>query len=196
MIGRVGILQNAGGLDREGRAISRCIRQARRRDRHFAGETLRFFMRGDMTAKANTPVTEKRQERNPLEPDWYLQSLVSMVNGNNGEFPVTLYMRGVVISGHLVSGHKYFAGLRAQLTEFFGNSESPKTADIITYLTEPGEGFLDESNRYKDFPQYIHMRAAKIVTPGQKPLPSEGVWWRGRLADVDGFNFGLMVVNE
>jgi hypothetical protein len=80
-----------------------------------------------MTENTESQVFETMMERNPMQPDWYwyLQSLVSIVNGNNGEFPVTLYVKGLVISGNLISGHRYFAGLRAQLTQFFGG-ESEK----------------------------------------------------------------------
>jgi hypothetical protein len=148
-------------------------------------------MEGDMTANTKNQVLETMMERDPMQPDWYLQSLVSIVNGNNGEFPVTLYVKGLMISGNLVSGHKYFAGLRAQLTQFFGG-ESEKIRETVAYLTEPGESFLDETNEFKDFPQYVHLRGAMTLTPGQKAIPSgEGGWWRGRLANVDGFHFGL-----
>src|SRR5690554_2927731 len=40
--------------------------------------------------------------------DWYLQNLVSVVNGSNISFGITLFVEGVVISGTLVSGKKYF----------------------------------------------------------------------------------------
>jgi hypothetical protein len=149
----------------------------------------------DMTAPAKHQIAGTDQP-DPSLPDWYLQSLVSTVNGRNGEFPITLYVRGLVLSGHMVSGHKYFAGLRGQLTEFFGG-DSEDVKETVAFLTEPGDSFLDESNQFQEFPQYIHLRAAKIFTPGQKPIPSgEGAWWRGRLADVDGFHFGLLVVNR
>lgn len=147
-----------------------------------------------MAGKMKEKPVEKTMEPDPNQVDWYLQSLVSIVNGNNGEFPITLYVNGLVISGHLVSGHIYFAGLRAQLTEFFGG-DSPNISETVAFLTEPGDSYLDETNEFQDFPQYIHLRGAKIFTPGQKPIPSGGAWWRGRLTDINGFHFGLLVVS-
>ncbi|OLI80589.1 gas vesicle protein, partial [Xanthomonas oryzae pv. oryzae] len=40
--------------------------------------------------------------------DWYLQKLVGIANTSNVQFGVTLFLEGIVISGQLVSGKRYF----------------------------------------------------------------------------------------
>lgn len=129
-------------------------------------------------------------------PDWYLQALVETVNGKDIEFPITLFVGGLIVSGQLVSGHKYFEGLGAQVTQFLGGP-SDDVIETVKYFTSPGEIYtkLKEATEIPP-PQYIHLRGAKIFTPGQQPIPTEGAWWRGRLVSVDGFHFGSLAVTE
>ncbi|MFT4171086.1 MAG: gas vesicle accessory protein GvpU [Rhodocyclaceae bacterium] len=130
----------------------------------------------------------------PAHHDWYLQALVKIVNGREFGFPITLYVGGLVVSGELISGHKYFEGLGDQLTEFFGGP-SDETAQAVRSFTFPA-GIYTEPQEGEEVPppQYVHLRGARIFTPAQDPIPTEGVWWRGRLACVDAFHFGTLAV--
>jgi len=149
-----------------------------------------------MTDKNQEQATAVLPEPNPALPDWYLQALVETVNGKDIEFPITLFVGGLIVSGQLTSGHKYFEGLGTQLTQFFGGP-SDDTTEIIRYFTFPGDAYTrNEKGAKIPPPQYIHLREAKIFTPGQRPILAEGAWWRGRLACVDGFHFGLLSVAE
>lgn len=133
---------------------------------------------------------------NPALPDLYLQALVNIVNGKDIEFPITLFVGGLIVSGQLTSGHKYFEGLGEQLTQFFGGP-SDDTAEVVKLFTAPGDIYTQtEDTTEIPPPQYIHLREGKIFTPGQQPIPVEGVWWRGRLASVDGFHFGSLALTE
>jgi hypothetical protein len=52
--------------------------------------------------------------------DWFLQLLVKIVNGKDDmAFPITLNVSGIIISGELVSGHRYFEGFAKDFKEGF-----------------------------------------------------------------------------
>lgn len=132
----------------------------------------------------------------PAMPDWYLQALVNIVNGKDIEFPVTLFVGGLIVSGQLVSGHRYFEeGLCEQFSKFFGKDQVGSD-EAIKNLTSPGDIYRQPKDDNQPGPQYIHLRCARVFAPGQQPIPSEGSWWRGRLASVDGFHFGSLGVNQ
>jgi hypothetical protein len=149
-----------------------------------------------MTEEMQDPSAQRQPESNFNPPDWYLEALVEEINGKEIAFPITLFVKGLVISGELVSGHRYFDGLASQLTEFFGG-ESEQAREVVSYLTSPRGIYLENTSEAETLPpRYIHIRGARIFAPGQQPIPSEGAWWRGRLASVDGFHFGLLTVNK
>ena len=124
-------------------------------------------------------------------PDWYLRVLVNAVNGSEMALPVTLFVGGLVVSGKLVSGHRYFAGLREQLTQFFGG-KGVADEETLDSFTSEGQNYKAEKNADDPLPFYIHLEAAKEFAPGQQPIPTDGTWWRGRLASVDAFHFGQL----
>lgn len=47
--------------------------------------------------------------------DWFLQLLVDAVNGTTSEIGLTLQVSGLLVSGTLVSGDKYFEGFAEAL---------------------------------------------------------------------------------
>lgn len=148
----------------------------------------------DQIVDSESDIQSQPESFNPAQADWYLQRLISMVNGTEIEFPITLYVDGTIVTGYLVSGHKYFDGLGMQLSGFFGDVEDAERA--IAGLIEPREIYLADKDSITRPPDFVHIREARVVTPGQSPIPSEGVWWRGRVASVSGFNFGSMVFSK
>lgn len=131
-----------------------------------------------------------------METDWYLQTLVELVNRTDGEFPITLYVGGVVVSGYLTGGLKYFSGLQKQLKEFFGNGDNIEetTALMVAHAKEVYS--LENTTDQPPLAQYIHLRSARVFAPGQVPMPREGCWWRGKLASVSGFSFGALGMQQ
>lgn len=150
-----------------------------------------------MTDENQEQTTSASADMNPALPDWHLQELVSFVNGGDLEFPITLFVGGLVVSGQLTSGHKYFEGLGEQLTQFMGGP-SENTDKAVKYFTSARDIYtqMNEEGVEISPPQYIHLREARIFTPGQQPIPTEGTWWRGRLACVDGFHFGSLTLSK
>lgn len=155
----------------------------------------------------NTPPDLPRVER----VDWFLQVFVELANEEPFEMPVTLASGGLVVSGQLVSGRRYFEGF----AEEFAAAISDATEDVKTYWRDfladfgtsvyggRGEDLSDaadesESNGEDDDvsdPHYIHLRDARFFHQGTGHAPLvAGVWWRARIEAVDGFFLGRLGV--
>ena len=52
-----------------------------------------------MSENPADPVVKKEIPPNPALPDWYLQNLVEIVNGKEFEFPITLFVGGLMVTG-------------------------------------------------------------------------------------------------
>lgn len=133
---------------------------------------------------ALTPVT--------AETDWFLQNLVSFANDWGLEMGVTLQVSGMLVSGTLISGVKYFEEFAAQFSGGIKNSSelSEQFHQLISSYKEVYDVETTEMNNRLP-PNYIHLRNAKFYQPGQKPFPTDhGVLWRGRVSEVGGFNLG------
>lgn len=127
------------------------------------------------------------------ETDWFLQALVRLANNAELEIGITLQVSGMLVSGTLISGKKYFEESGNQFSESFKDN-----ADI-------SDAFQRLFSAYKDFynvppeqdsnlppPNYIHLRNAKFYQPGQHggfPI-KQGILWRGRIAEVGGLILG------
>lgn len=138
----------------------------------------------------------------PLEPlpaspeDWFLQFFVKMVNGSSTEIPVTLLIGGAILSGSLVSGHRYFDEIGAGFVEAL-------TDKVPTDAIETFDGFMkknsevyttEEGRETAGEPTFIHLREARYFHQSGAPIPSnQGIWWRGRISEIDGWSFGGLI---
>jgi hypothetical protein len=67
-----------------------------------------------------------------------------------------------------------------------------KTLEILDRLHKqepiPNHGSSDE------LPEFIHLSDVHFFVPGQPPIPTcgDGVFWRGRISEVAGFQFGIL----
>jgi len=129
----------------------------------------------------------------PSRQDWFLQSIVSMVNGTDLEIGIILAVNGILISGNLVSGHWYFEGVNSDLVRAF------RDRDKVTHI-EPlyrRYGYIYPTPVFEEDsqlpPTYIHLKNARFFHGTGTPLSHEsGVWWRGRICEVDGFTLGSL----
>ncbi|MGC0151184.1 gas vesicle accessory protein GvpU [Chromobacterium vaccinii] len=137
-------------------------------------------------AQKETPPLSERQT------DWYLQTLVRLVNANPIEFGITLFVDGLIVSGFLISGSKYFEGLAEQIAKASGQ----ELADAFTASPKEVYSASNDEEGQPDLPGFIHLREARVFLPGQKPIPADGTLWRGKLVSISGFNFGAFEYGE
>jgi hypothetical protein len=125
--------------------------------------------------------------------DWFLQSLIDLVNGREIEIGLTLHAGGFLVSGLLVSGHQYFEGFGAEFARTFDDADLTqnihdayaKYGGIYTAAKPAGEVFTQAS--------YIHLKNARFFSTSGAPIPANmAVWWRGRVAEVSGFFLGML----
>ena len=123
-----------------------------------------------------------------------------MVNGAELSLPITLNVSGVLISGHMVSGHKYFEGFANDLKNGMYNIKEENAEKFISPFRKLGDIYStdkreheDEPDQPRSLPKFIHLKDARIFHPNSQPIPANrGVWWRGRLEAIDGFILGIL----
>ncbi|QCR23769.1 hypothetical protein [Pontibacter sp. SGAir0037] len=122
------------------------------------------------------------------EKDWFLQSLVRTVTGTDHRIGMTFLTGGLLVSGYVVSGHKYFEAI----AKLYSSKE-----EVQQSIANLAEGYLpNESGEIlamQDLPAFIHLQDAKYYNTFGQPIPGkEGVWWRGTLLNINGYNFGVL----
>ncbi len=136
----------------------------------------------------------------PAQPDkdidWFLRLLVQTVNGTETFYTITLNVGGLLVSGELIGGHKYFEGISEELKKAGLDIEG------VGLIKSLGDRYIKEREQEQDSesktfmpPVCIHLRNARIFHPAGTPIPtSSSIWWRGRLNAVDGFSLGALSV--
>ena len=128
--------------------------------------------------------------------DWFLQSLVSIVNNESASIPITLSVGGLLISGEMIGGKTYFNEFARQFKDSFKDLNSKTAATIEESFKRLGEVYdliPQKAQEHASLPEprLIHLRNAQTYHAGGSPIPAEeGALWRGRLEAVDGFSLG------
>lgn len=143
-----------------------------------------------MTGKSKI---QPRDSESSTTQDWFLQSLVNMANYDGVELGLTLSVGGLLISGTLIGGKKYFEEFGADFVSPISDKEQAESIKssfskygIIYRTPESDEEALLP-------PVYIHLKDAKFFHNSGKPIPSNrSVLWRGRITAVDGFSLGSL----
>jgi hypothetical protein len=144
----------------------------------------------DMDTQPQEPTQDELQLGQ--KSDWFLASLVNIANSGPIEFGITLQIGGLLVSGNLVNGARYFEGFAS---EFAGGFPDAEIAENIRKAIE-SHGVVykpnDEDSK-RSQPTFIHLREARFFNTAGKPVPvNKGVWWRGRLSEVSGFVLGSL----
>jgi hypothetical protein len=126
--------------------------------------------------------------------DWFLQLLVHIINGKENETGITLNVGGMLVTGKMVSGDKYFEGFARDFTSLMKDEESIK--QVTDAFHQIGDVYTQNATKEnKPLPQYIHLKDTHFFNTSGKPIPSNrGVWWRGRLSEVSGFTLGILAI--
>src|SRR5260221_3740907 len=129
---------------------------------------------------------DERPVFDAADGDWFLQKLVTIFNSVPGAgMGITLNVGGMLISGQLASGKEYFEGIGAVIAgaENAQNDTGAAIANLFKSAVVVYERQAPD-DQAREPPNYIHLKDAKFISPGQIGTPSVGVWWRGRLCEV------------
>jgi hypothetical protein len=123
--------------------------------------------------------------------DWFLQSLVETINGSEAELGITVQVGGLLVSGQLISGHRWFEAFAEQIASGVADAEGRE--DVRAAYASYADVYRGEHSDLDEtpLPQYIHLRDARYFGSDGAAVPSsQGVLWRGRIACVAGFHLG------
>ena len=147
--------------------------------------------------------------------DWFLEEVLDMAAA--GLVPaVTLLVGGTLVAGIPVSEMEYFTGVGASLRDELAAHERTETAEGLSEMYRAyGQAAEDDRKRRRDraralaarlreeLPEgealsqetpaevarsYVLLKDATIHGPGGERFQAS--FWRGRLAEVDGWSFG------
>ena len=125
--------------------------------------------------------------------DWFLQLLVNLANKNSFELNITLTVGGTLISGTLAGVRQYFNDLGAYFASPFESTMNTEEVEK-TFKTIGDQCTCVTPSEQTDTPSYIHLKNARFFdTSGRLLSGTTGVWWRGRLSEVQGFSPGLLI---
>jgi len=118
-----------------------------------------------------------------IEPDsdWLLKQLTQYINRTLlSEIPITIFVKGIVISGTLIPDVEYIdsvsyecVGVSEELVDIFWSSRDDSIRD-----------------------DYIHLKNATFNSDVTPMTINSKVYWRGRLSSIDGFVVGKLVIRE
>ena len=122
-------------------------------------------------------------------PDHILRVLVSVCNRGSLSFGITVAQGGLLISGSAVSVARFMHDMAAEL-EAKGGVDAAVLSDPLRYLALLAETPTDhtDDDSHDDLPLFLHLEDARIRSGSA--VVADGVRWRGRLADVDGWFLG------
>lgn len=115
---------------------------------------------------------------------------------NDGvETGVTLMVGGLLITGFLVSGRRYFNEYLVSSISMTPDPDGSGAAAMKLFYESFGAVYSEErladENRLP--PSFVHLWKATIMHPSGSSIPTEGtMWWRGRISEVQGFIMGTM----
>jgi hypothetical protein len=124
--------------------------------------------------------------------DWFLQSTIENIVSLGVDIGVTLSVNGVIVSGMLINGKKYFELLGDAMIDAAKQPE-----DLTNVLGKAWKGHMALYEKPEGAPEgwkipsagYAHLMNAKFLSPGQIAMPDgAGMFWRCKLSSVDGFS--------
>jgi hypothetical protein len=128
--------------------------------------------------------------------DGILQLLVAATDRSGAEIPITLNVKGTIVTGILISEKAFFVELNQRLTSKQLNFGSPNSV-LEKLFGEFAESIAKNNNREKaenvpfGQPLFIHLKNANFLLSSNDLIPvNDSLLWRGRLDMIDGFTFG------
>ena len=127
--------------------------------------------------------------------DGLLEMFVNLANNASLEIGITLQVGGIIVSGILISGKKYFQGLACELR---ANASINLAAEAIqNAMNDMSTAYVLSDNSEMLEPKFIHLREARILLSSPSNFSSDirVAYWRGKLDCVEGFVLGELNFN-
>lgn len=136
-----------------------------------------------------------------VDPDSVLVALQLHLNTlpPGAEIGVTLNLPGTCVSGSMVSAETWAQAV-ASLAD--SGPEAGTPSEVGRYLSQLAIPWSESRARWEqapdgdvgpfELPLFIHLVGAKFLSGGAL-VPADGVPWRGRLSQVAGWSYGVIV---
>ena len=136
----------------------------------------------------------KETEGASLSVDPMLKTFVRLAEEQNLSLGVTLTIHGLLISGNIISYQRYIEGIAQGFESATGNQEIGQI--LAESYRNVSQEYLkirkEEGLEELPYLQYIHLFDARFRFGNSVVPPETGVYWRGRLDEVDGFFLGII----
>ena len=149
------------------------------------------------TNESPTPSAEPEPPDPDPRADWFLAELVRRANEAGLCIGVTLNVGGILVSGTLVGGHRYFEGFAEDVAAASPDAETAGRARA--FFRSPAAMYRSDARGAREVaadPEplaYVHLEDARFFGGAASPIPrGKGVYWRGKLSAVDGFALGVL----
>jgi|GEM_PF-696268 len=129
-----------------------------------------------------------------VQKDPMLQALAEVAERSPLELGVTLNIKGLIITGFIISQSNYFESLISGLKSTDQDSEIKDS--LLEFLSGLKEKLTAKPKQQSshEHPKFIHLRNVKIYPSEGRGMPTYGdALWRGLIDSVDGFALGEMV---
>ena len=127
-------------------------------------------------------------EKNQLpELDGFLYALATTVVENGFSFGITLNVKGTIISGDLITSNQYFKEISKETADVENGKLLGEVLSQINRIVE--EATTEQQERSSKF---IHLKNARFFSASNSIPSNKGIYWRGRLSEIDGFTLGLL----
>ena len=120
-------------------------------------------------------------------PDHILRVLISVCNRGSLSFGITVAQGGLLISGTAVGVAQFMRNMAEEL-EDRGGLDAAVLSEPLRYLALLADDPGDPTESEDDLPAFVHLEDACIRSGNA--VVADGVRWRGRLVDVDGWFLG------
>lgn len=137
---------------------------------------------------------ETGKNRSALEVDPMLRAMVAVAERSPLELGITLTIKGLIITGFMVSQETYFNSLIEGLGTISQDNEIKSSLQEFLSQLKDKLAQNNGSASGQVQPNFIHLRNVKIYPSEGRGMPTYGdALWRGHIDSVDGFSLGEMV---
>jgi hypothetical protein len=123
--------------------------------------------------------------------DFFLETLVELVNDGGLSFSITLVVGGFLISGMLIPGDEYYETIGREFGQAAAKGDEGTAKKIQESFSSLGQHYKDDRENpdaERQSPSYIHLKDCKLGSVSSQS--NFGSIWRGRISEVSGFFMG------